>query len=668
MNIRFAGLPKSYYSWILLALGLAIYISYQLPLALAPIQRCAQPDLDDDTYHYILKAQEMGECLGQDCPALRDLRRLLLIPPQLAVEPSVRRQADRGAQRILQVYHPLHSLVLLALRSAGLEWPGVFKWFSLGFSLLRPLILALFLAAWFGPTAGALALMMLAAAPLAPDNFAPWVPCLYLALLVWGLLRWRPGWSSWTVALGAPAIITMHIMGLPLSLATFVLAWACTRQHRPKGFWLGMAWGGLLVGAWKLLPLFVDHPLLTLDSPGYVRMVLSRLLGRAVWLEFLRSFQDTFGLGGAVWGVRLAWLSLVAGLAGLLWQRRWRTLLLGLVVAGTNFLAFMVVMRDFRAPLVFIRFWTLTAFYLAGLMGWAVYFWGARLVELFEDRDGVRRRLPLLAGSLAALVMAGAGTGAVLWHHGQRVEALEVALQRTLKRRNQTLDRKQPKRLLRLARPGDKVLYLQELPTYYYLSNGSLRLGAVLIRVARSRSLVDTWIKQNPDIRFVVLPNPIYKYHQARGMGIWLRKGDRFGLRLENRAPLGKVSTRLNNRGGAATLRITCDGGDGSSLIQLPPRSDRWLQVLPEDNGGCRELSLELVEGDGRQELLGIRLGDDRRGLAWPWNQQAVFFLQPVGQGKRECRFVGQGHCRILGKPIRILSDRGMSVLGEVIR
>ena len=181
------------------------------------------PELDD-SLTYILKTKQMQEGLFKVSPAVADLMRQLHAP---ADNPEVARERALAGSRIFPFYHPLFSVILIALNQLGLDLLTAFKvvW-SLG-PLIFGLAFAYFLTGLFGPTVAGLALGLLAFKVFPDTGLHYVVPsnlAMALALIMWGRLVRRRGQAPWTLALGSLALAAMHPIGLIYAAMSAVLA------------------------------------------------------------------------------------------------------------------------------------------------------------------------------------------------------------------------------------------------------------------------------------------------------------------------------------------------------------------------------------------------------------------------------------------------------------
>ena len=124
-------------------------------------------------------------------------------------------------------YHPLFSVILIALNKLGLDLLTAFKlvW-SLG-PLIFGLAIAYFLTGLFGAGAAGLALGLLAFKVFPDTGLHYVVPsnlAMALALIIWGRLVRRQGKAPWTLALGSLALAAMHPIGLIYAVMSVVLA------------------------------------------------------------------------------------------------------------------------------------------------------------------------------------------------------------------------------------------------------------------------------------------------------------------------------------------------------------------------------------------------------------------------------------------------------------
>ena len=117
--------PPEYLSWVVFVLGISFYFVLQLGVLQLPVLNSRQaPREVDDAYVYMVKAEQMKYDFFQNSPALNDLRVQFSAP---AEEFQIKWNRFGARKGFFLVYHPLHSVLLLAPRMFGLSLESSYK-------------------------------------------------------------------------------------------------------------------------------------------------------------------------------------------------------------------------------------------------------------------------------------------------------------------------------------------------------------------------------------------------------------------------------------------------------------------------------------------------------------------------------------------------------------
>ncbi len=221
--------PWSRGPWILLLLGLQIYVGMQGYFTVSPLQNWNLVPEVKDGLTYVLKSQQMLECFKQDCPALNDLREQLFGRPGGPQEGSeAYKQQNLAAARVFPVYHPLFSVVLIGIGKLG--HMNLLAAYRLLWTL-APLIFGLAFACWlatiFDPGVAGVALILMAFKVFPDTGLHHLVPSnldMALAVVLWARIIARRGWAPWSLFLGSLVLVTMHLIGVIYAAMAVALA------------------------------------------------------------------------------------------------------------------------------------------------------------------------------------------------------------------------------------------------------------------------------------------------------------------------------------------------------------------------------------------------------------------------------------------------------------
>ncbi len=386
------SLPRGAWPWFGFALGLSVFLFFQVSLVVVPFQRRALPVEAPDAYQYIFKSVALFTCPLQDCPALKDLRPQMTPAPE-DPEPLAHQKWLRHL-RLFPNYHPLYSLALQALvKVEGISYQAAYRQLNVLGSLGLAMALGIFLVSLVGPLAAGISLVILSPVmfPLQGLTYlVPSVLSLGMGLLMFAYLAYRggrPGFAFYGMNLVA---LGLHPMGLIHTGLAVVFGVACRySQDRLWGFKDFVPSLALMAFYWGLLHLM--PPLTAVPAPipsgaSYVKGVLANINQLAFYIKTYHSYGPlgAWQLGYGWPQVFFFWSRVPGWLAGVA-----QVLGVGLVIVSLLLGAGPRRNALFLAAILLL---TPTLFTLAAV-GMALL---TLLRGLFDSEPG-RRRLHLLA-------------------------------------------------------------------------------------------------------------------------------------------------------------------------------------------------------------------------------------------------------------------------------
>ncbi|MEJ2069413.1 MAG: hypothetical protein P8X58_03255 [Syntrophobacterales bacterium] len=691
-------------AWVLLLLGLLLYVGVQGYLTVSPIWNWNLTPEVDDTLTYVLKSRQMQECFDQTCPALNDLRQQLHAKGGDHQDPELLKQQVLAISRVFPVYHPLFSVLLIGLSKFGLSLMEAYRLLWTLAPLIFGLAFAYWLAALFGPGVAGVALMLLAFKVFPDTGLHHLVPSnltMALAVVLWARIISCRGWAPWSLVFGSLVLVTMHLIGAIYAVMAVILALMLAGKEDRKRLLVAVG----VVGACLLIVILVAH---FVKRPAFVLPSLLPYGNHPFWQLLVGAGQNILQV--IVENVRLAeglWGSpaLFCGALVLGWwtlkpasrQVVLRILLLYGVILGL----FLFYVSNHPAD-VLLRLWIPLVVLLFGLVAQAICF----TMDLAQKWWRERRAAPSREGSLdirrfwpmiAVAVLLGYAAQ-MSFRGGEQIQAMAKFLR---EKEPLALYPSQPEALMAHAKPGDRVLYTSFILMDYYLINGALRLGAVYyLPIFREIPDYSRWLT-SPDLRFAVAYQPTM-YHPAfegRHESRWwittpdfryspLSKPRRHGpLAREGKIPAALyrwLDLRATTKDVPETLRLRIENPRGQAMLGVTPLDPRgkplnqygqalkipahwsgWLTVdlaaMPLDSS----IRLLFREND-RYQIGGITFGENSHH--WPWAQKALLTFQP----RKDCCdgpiTVSFDPVALLPEPLKtrritVLDDRGSSVL-----
>jgi hypothetical protein len=713
MNTEKAGVipeapkPGAWGPWLLLLVGLLIYVGVQGYLTVSPLKHWNLTPEVDDTLTYVLKSQQMRECFQQNCPALNGLRNQLF-----------GRAGDSGpgtesykqrvliASRVFPVYHPLFSALLIGLSKLGMHGNLMeayrFLWY------LAPLIFALAFAYWlatiFNPAVAGMALILLAFKVFPDTGLHHLVPSnltMALAVVLWARIISCRGWAPWSLLFGSLVLVTMHLVGVIYTGMAILLALALAGKEDRKRLMLAVGAVVAIIAVFLLVahftkrPDFIVPPLLPL-GPHPLWQILQGTAQNA-----LRIIVDNVRLLEGLWGSPAIFCgAVVLGLATLESSAR-RVVATILIIYGLVLGAFMFYVSSHPADILF-RLWIPLVVLLFGLVAQAICAainlskaWWRERRQASPDKGplDLRRFWPLIL--LAVLV---GYSGQMISRGAEQVQTMATYLR---EKEPLALYPSQPKDLLAHARAGDLVLYTSFIVMDYYLINGAMRLGAVYYNPALEGTRTTSQWLTRPDLRFAVAfqPTVYHPSYEGKDEADWWPSMPDFRysplsrphghepLALEGKLPAARyrwLDIKATTGNVPKTLRLDIDNPQGARVLEIIPLDqggqplDRYRQSLniPPHYAGWLTVDLAKMPPEAPVRLIfpydsdkltigGLTFGEDR--LHWPWAQKALLSFQP----RHDCNgpiTVSFDPAALLppqlrGRQVTVMDDRGSSVL-----
>jgi hypothetical protein len=377
------SLPGGAWPWLVFALGLGVFLFFQVSLVSEPFQRRALPVEADDAYSYILKSVALITCPFQDCPALKDLRPQVTPAPE-DPEPLAYRKWRRHV-RLFSIYFPLYSLSLLALvKVEGISYEAAYRQLNVVGSLGLGLALSFFLVSLVGPLAAGISLASLAPVVFPGQGLTYVVPSalsLGMGLLMFAYLAYREGRPSLTFYAMNLLALGLHPMGLIYTGLAVVFGVACRYPQEQlrclKGFVPSLALMAFSWGLIHLMPSLGLHMALIHPGTSYVKEVLINFKQLAF---YMKGWLVDHGWPRKLffWSKAPGWLAGVAQVLGV-----------GLVIVSLRLRAGLGRNTVFLAAILLLA----PALFTLGCAGMVLL----TLVRGFFDSEPGKRRLHLLA-------------------------------------------------------------------------------------------------------------------------------------------------------------------------------------------------------------------------------------------------------------------------------
>ena len=645
-----------------------IFLVAQLTLTAAPILGRSLPVEVDDAYGYILKAEEMRTCFLQDCRALEDLRAQFTSP---TTDADVAYTRAREYHRVFVIYHPLHSMALVGLRSLGLSYEAGYSLLAIAGKFLLCLGIAYWLTVLYGPKVAGATLLLLFPMVFIGQGIHTIVPsnmALGLGFIAWGLaLKPRKGVGWWLLAI-VLAMLLLHQAGKIYAGLALVIYFFSSSNPRTREEKTVLLTGTGLVLASFLLPLLITQPEFNFNPAAFYP---------GEW-DYLSAFVASLNTSVSIIFV---WLSAfaysvvglllpIAGFFGLSAERRRNWLLTFFLFAGLLIASLGYVVPWFGA-LFFERAWIPLAVLLLGLVGqlllnYAIILW--KLVRAILDRKRSQvdfsqaigtRSVWLLVLLAPALLLGLANYFPFYLRH------YFLTLDNQQQRHNFTLNTGQPLSVFENSstKPESYFLFMGEIPLYFYLTYGGLDYGAIFYPALDESSGV-VW-EDVPAVDYLVAANPLYQGSNNADLAVEL--GESTLLSMEPLSDYEFDSFDLYIQGESQVSELELEWRNGNTVfvssVSIPALTSNWTHFA-QTEFDAQSFEIRVVKGT--VQIRGLRFHGETN-THWPWDVGITLRLTRPDGEPTSVEISKDQLAKGLPLELDVLNDDGYTVLARVV-
>ncbi|MBF0421578.1 MAG: hypothetical protein HQL73_01150 [Magnetococcales bacterium] len=634
----------------------------------------------------------LEQCRLKKCAVLQDLEEQIL--------GNRSKLFQEHFSSFLSLYSPINALVLVGVKNMfGLNWIDTFLTVRYASAVLISTGVGYWLFRLLGPASAGLAMIFLAGIRFPEQGFnyiAPSNITMGLFLLFWGVLIHRRG----DIGLWFP-IVLFFLLGVhPIAVGFAGVTMAAFLVLRP---WPLNRRDLLLLMA-AALTFLIERVVANLPTTGY-NIILNAHNTQGFdlsgfnfpyALQLSRYLMSVLGLGKE----SLAAIILVT---------------LGIAILRKDYIfpAFFLLLsmlclaalfhNSGAAPsATFERYWfclgilltTVVAHFSVLILTIIFYFLKKRFIWLSSanHRSGRLWSIPPMEPMLALLCLGIIASAqaihqqAIHRHNGMPTLAEKVAI--VAQSGNYQFDPNQPPILKHPRHPCSKVLYVNggknffneanNLLLFSYLAHGATDCGAILYSVVTATDDKKGQLffnKHRQDITHVAFINQVH----VSPVPVTVAEGN---LRFQFWKEMTNMPWRFlfHNPGTDTSIitleRLTNDNHDRVEVARftLKPKWHDWVQTwIPHELPGQYHYIMNYVEG-GDPILLGMRFGNEKTDLLWPWNQGVEMnFISYRLERKRQfelmdraTRFTVAELAPELGLTGQVVSDRGFSALAIV--
>jgi hypothetical protein len=654
---------KNYLGWIVFSICLSVFLFAQTYLIYAPIRSRSVPVETNVAYSLILKAEQIeASCFLQDCPALVDLKQQLTEPTA-----DLEAQFTRAIEyhRVFVVYHPLHSAIILGLKAIGFSYERAYDILAIGGKLLIGLSIAFWLYRIFGRNATSISLILLSLLVFPAQGLHTVVPsnlALGLAFFYWGLIVSRKKNHLVVQVLLLIGMILFHPIGKLFGLIGLVLFFYHAERPLSKESKTMLLVTGAIVASGFLIPAFVSKPELQADLSSWYPTEWSS------WQYLVRSVSqlESYVL---FWARPIGPVLILAILAflvqKLLRKEQTQALLMGVLLAG--FLAFSLIWLDpWYGAQALERAWVPMGIFLTGLVGSTIWDLFVSTIEFLDDLKS-KLRLEILFNnpirSIVVLFLAYFLFQTAIVYFPYYLYSFNQTIAYQTERMNISLNAKQPQLLS--GAPERKIIYMDEIPLYFYLSHGGLSHGAIYFPAIDENQLNSVWMQASlGQVEYVVAENPLAQFQNQRLMNVVLDDSSQIEISSKSNFTFQFVELYILRNGQSVDLKLEWNAGHESvrTTKTIPQNHEGWIRFSQAEIN-AQEVRID-IEGDQAVVVRGIRFGEQTTN--WPWTQGVILKLIPAAGDTVSVEISETALTGTLPLEIEVIDDNGFTVLAEV--
>ena len=670
---RFLSQPRI--KSLIFSAGIIFYLVIQLLVYQLPVivDRVAPKEVDD-AYVYMNKAEQMKSCFFQDCPALNDLREQFKPGKDDLDTEWIRFVAHKG---FFLVYHPLHSAILLGFNMTGLSYEQSYSLMSLLGTIFFCMAIAYWLKALFGAAPAGLAMFLMAFEFFPVQGLHYVVPSnltLGIAFLLWGAILKRKRSLSILFSVYVLAMLLTHPVGRIYSLMGVAMYLLTVKKGDLKHAGIVVIMPMVLVALAFVLHRFVDRPELVI-SGGPVDSGWSYRIG------LFGNIQHAMGTCWR-WFVYSGGYLLVSGMVivgSLSLQSEKRKVALKVLAVLIFFTAgaLLYVFPRFSGDL-FDRMWIALAVFLTGAMGMAVwwvikYLTGSSFFKYLNDFNDKIFSRKLILTLIAVFIVSGYSVRC--WYGYKDIQEMK---EYGIAARDPFFDQSQPEKLLACSEKEDAVLYLDEIPMYFFLTKGCFNRGSVFYPAVKNTSAEKGWVRDNSALRFVVAWNPAEKLSEK---GYGLSEGESIVFKGDFFRDKKNIYLCFGSGGKGALVEIIPEYASKSShkinlFTTIKGKTPKWYEVELSDEEDTLGVKITVVKSNKKLRIYGIRI-DPQATANWIWDEGITMTYVPVTSVRgnvsvkpeiptSSVNFETSLICPEGIGPIKVLDDSGSTVMFEI--
>jgi hypothetical protein len=679
---QFDKIDFSSIKYIVFIIGLVFYIITRINLVAAPIIENSIFLEPGDAYNFIVTGIQTRTCFLQDCVALEDFREQLKVP---SPETKIAELRNRQYHRLFTYYYPLYSFLFAGIYSIGFTPDITYIILSIFGIILTNLAIVYILYSVWGPGPAGIALVILAnSPPTAIAGHSPSDIATGIAIISWAIIINNPKRKFITIPLFILAMSAMHTIGLLYSFVTLTLILLLSTLPYKKRIWMVLGFNMIIILTFFFILPHISRPDFKMYDPSsFFTGDWNRKEALLKSIKFAINNLKFFGT--TIPGLLSAGLLILFGMYNNT-RRRNEIIAIGGLLAGLYLISAFYI-DPWYPGVITRRVWAPFRIFLIGAIGCAIWVWAKKFLGdlLANNRlkiNNVDKTNPIMSFLLKDIVIYTVIVFVFIGNTCVYNESLNGVQSQIEKEEliylSYWLDPGQPELLQSQIKNDEFVLYIDEVPMFFYLFHGALNNHAVYYTSLYGTPEQEKWIDGNEKIRYVVTVNPVNSEPNPSsrvGQTIVPRfiNGKQLIIESDSQFNLSEVELLLINPGNQdeiLDIKYT-DGGMNEIEYKaiVPSGGPNWFAINNQKEVWVNQLIIDVEKQPLNLILEGIHIKENET-LNWPWDQGITIKLIDLKNPKKEpivIPFKSEILDGRLELKLQVIADDGVSVLSEVI-
>jgi hypothetical protein len=214
---------------------------------------------------------------------------------------------------------------------------------------------------------------------------------------------------------------------------------------------------------------------------------------------------------------------------------------------------------------------------------------------------------------------------------------------------------------------NQKIIYMDELGMYFYLTYGGLDYGAVYYPAIDPDQFNQDWMQTNfKNAAFLVGKNPIFELQNNPDMEVILDDNARLDFEGVSELSFNSFRALIVHNGQPVELEIDWHAEDQTITTSklIPANTSEWIE-FSESEFNAEKVTIRLI-GDRPITVRGISF-ETQAKTNWPWDPGISLTLTPVAGDATSTEISETSLMDNLPLNIEVIDDDGFTILAKVL-